>query len=360
MGELLDKLILFLCCVLLLPLQAFSPWCLAALLAALCLSSLNSYFPEKFSFCSSIGFLAAGCLRPEFFLFIPFLSYDLWRPCFRAVYLLLPSAVFFQLGRVSPLAMAVFFLYTGLSALLKLRTLALSRSRRDYKDLTDNAKEISLHLEQKNKELLEKQDYEIQVATLNERNRIAREIHDSVGHLLSRSILQLGALKAVHRQEPELNAQLDTLKSTLSQAMDSIRESVHDLHEESIDLRSQLETLCRGFTFCPISLQYDCGAMPLELKYCLIAIVREALSNIMRHYNATAAQVSAVEFPGFYQMIVQDNGIRQAAGDRAGIGLRNMEERLAAFHGNLTVSRKNGFRLFITIPKEDVHEAADY
>ena len=116
--------------------------------------------------------------------------------------------------------MAVFFLYTGLSALLKLRTLALSRSRRDYKDLTDNAKEISLHLEQKNKELLEKQDYEIQVATLNERNRIAREIHDSVGHLLSRSILQLGALKAVHRQEPELNAQLDTLKSTLSQAMD--------------------------------------------------------------------------------------------------------------------------------------------
>ena len=39
-------------------------------------------------------------------------------------------------------------------------------------------------MEQKNKELLEKQDYEIQVATLNERNRIAREIHDSVGHLL--------------------------------------------------------------------------------------------------------------------------------------------------------------------------------
>ena len=67
MGELLDKLILFLCCVLLLPLQAFSPWCLAALLAALCLSSLNSYFPEKFSFCSSIGFLAAGCLAAGIF-----------------------------------------------------------------------------------------------------------------------------------------------------------------------------------------------------------------------------------------------------------------------------------------------------
>ena len=45
-------------------------------------------------------------------------------------------------------------------------------------------------LTQKNKDLLEKQDYEIHVATLKERNRIAREIHDNVGHMLSRSLLQ--------------------------------------------------------------------------------------------------------------------------------------------------------------------------
>jgi signal transduction histidine kinase len=43
---------------------------------------------------------------------------------------------------------------------------------------------------------MEKQDYEIYLATLRERNRIAREIHDNVGHMLSRSILQIGALKA--------------------------------------------------------------------------------------------------------------------------------------------------------------------
>lgn len=359
MGELLDKLALFMCCVLLLPLEAFSPWCLAALLSAVCLSSLNSYFPEKFSQFSSSAFIAAGCFRPEFFLFVPFLAYDLWRPRFRILYCLLPVPVLFQLGQIPPMAMAAFFLYTGLSALLKLRTLSLDRSRQAYQNLTDNAKEVSLRLEQKNEDLLEKQDYEIQVATLNERNRIAREIHDSVGHLLSRSILQLGALMAVYRQPPELNAQLDTLKSTLSHAMDSIRESVHDLHDESIDLHSQLQTLCRNFDFCPITLQYDCGDMGLEVKYCLIAIAREALANIMRHSNATAASVSVVEFPGFYQMVVKDNGTKQSDGDKAGIGLKNMEDRVSLFHGNLTVSRKNGFRLFITIPKEAAHETAD-
>lgn len=102
MGELLDKLILFLCCVLLLPLQAFSPWCLAALLAALCLSSLNSYFPEKFSFCSSIGFLAAGCLRPEFFLFIPFSPMTYGGPASAPFTCFFRQPYFFSLGGCHP------------------------------------------------------------------------------------------------------------------------------------------------------------------------------------------------------------------------------------------------------------------
>lgn len=73
--------------------------------------------------------------------------------------------------------------------------------------------------------------------TLRERNRIAREIHDNVGHMLSRSILQMGALITIHKEEP-LHGQLAGVGETLNQAMNSIRESVHDLHDESIDLRA--------------------------------------------------------------------------------------------------------------------------
>ena len=59
----------------------------------------------------------------------------------------------------------------------------------------------------KKQEPMEKQDYEIYLATLRERNRIAREIHDNVGHMLSRSILQMGALITIHKEEP-LHGQL--------------------------------------------------------------------------------------------------------------------------------------------------------
>ena len=48
------------------------------------------------------------------------------------------------------------------------------------------------------------QDYEIYLATLKERNRIAREIHDNVGHMLTRSILQLGALSVINKDETEI------------------------------------------------------------------------------------------------------------------------------------------------------------
>jgi signal transduction histidine kinase len=95
-------------------------------------------------------------------------------------------------------------------------------------------------LEQKNKALMEKQDYEVRVATLRERNRIARDIHDHVGHLLTRAILQLGAIQTVSRGGP-LHEPLSGLKQTLDDSMTEIRRSLHDLHDASVDLAVELE-----------------------------------------------------------------------------------------------------------------------
>lgn len=204
-----------------------------------------------------------------------------------------------------------------------------------------------------NRELMEKQDYEVRLATLNERNRIAREIHDNVGHLLTRSILQVSALQVVVRQDEELCRELNGVKDSLSSAMDSIRRSIHDLHEESIDLRMQLLALTEAFSFCPVKLRYDAGELPKDVKYCFIAITREALSNIAKHSGATQAEVSVLEHPALVQLVVQDNGVRRGVRDRAGIGLQNMRDRVEAFHGVFRAEQAGeGFRIFISIPKE--------
>lgn len=250
--------------------------------------------------------------------------------------------------------------------------------------LRDDSTEKNLLLEEKNHMLVEKQNYEIYTATLKERNRIAREIHDNVGHLLSRSILITGAAKAVSTSEA-VSPLLDSLDISLNQAMTSIRTSVHDLHDESVNLRESVEGLISEFQFCPVSLDYDMGLeIPREIKYCFISIVKEALSNMVRHSNATGAHIVMREHPALYQLCIEDNGSlqknpcdfqRSAANKTSGtffgtslsqqvteadnfspqnrgMGLSNIRDRLIPLHGTLQITTDHGFRIFITIPKE--------
>lgn len=353
MNILLDKLALFVCCVSLLPLQEdwMTPVC--AVLCAVTLSAMGSYWERRlYLWAGFLLYVGASLFFPVFAVFLPLLFYDvaLEKPRWLLLFLVVPLFLLMRAQHFSALFSMLLFL--SVAFLLRMRTTSLLRTQAEYRTLRDSTKEFSLRLENKNKDLMEKQDYEIRLATLNERNRIAREIHDNVGHLLSSSILQVGALQAVN-QDPRLAGGLSTLRDTLSHAMDSIRQSVHNLHEESIDLYPQLDGLVKQFSFCPIKLDYEVeGSMRQEVKYCFITIVKEALSNIIRHSNATRVTITVREHPALYQLIIQDNGSQSTPPASGGLGLRSIADRVEALRGNLNIDRKNGFQLFISVPKE--------
>lgn len=217
----------------------------------------------------------------------------------------------------------------------------------------DDSRERNLLLAQKNKALLEKQDYEIYNATLKERNRIAREIHDNVGHVLSRGILMIGAARTINK-DTKMAVLLENLENSLNQAMNSIRSSVHDLHDEAVNLEETEKGLVREFTFCPVKMIYDMSrTVPREVKYCFISITKEAFANIMKHSNATEVQLVLREHPALYQLCVEDNGTdAEYEPGKAGIGIVNMRDRVKALGGTIQISTKSGFRIFITIPKK--------
>lgn len=205
-------------------------------------------------------------------------------------------------------------------------------------------------LKQSSARLIRNQNDQIYIATLKERNRIAREIHDNVGHMLSRALLLSGALLTICKEEALL-PHIRTLKDTLDEAMQAIRSSVHDLHDESVDLASSLRQLTEEFTFCPVRLQCDVGKqVPKEVKYCFLSITKEALHNVVRHSNATKVEVTVREHPGLYQLMVEDNGSAFSEGSD-GIGIANMRERVAALKGRILITRDSGFRIFISIPR---------
>lgn len=239
----------------------------------------------------------------------------------------------------------------ALALFLSWKTRRLLNLEHAFRLLRDTTTEYHLLLKQKNQDLIQKQDYEIHVATLKERNRIAREIHDNVGHMLSRSLLQSGALIAVNQQE-NLKEPLEALKGTLSSAMDSIRQSVHDLHNDSVDLKGSILELLSDFYEYQLQLDYDISSsVPAPIKYCFISIVKEALSNISRHSNATAISITLREHPMLYQLIVSDNGTVNSPGKTScGMGLANMAERIKQLNGNFSVTNEHGFRIFASIP----------
>lgn len=346
---------------------------------------VNLVGEEKYlHYIMTIAFVAAGIVFKEMWMFLPVVLYNML--CFY-------SPVYIGVGGIIVACEAPAFreyyglekemlIVAGLAAAVLLygRTRRLNELEQKYKRARDDSRELTLMLEKKNQDLLEKQDTEVYLATLKERNRIAREIHDNVGHMLSRSILMVGALKTVNQAE-NLKVPMEQLDQTLNEAMTNVRQSVHDLHDESVNLKEVMESLAEEFRFCPVQLTYDMGYdIPKEIKYSFIAITKEALNNVMRHSNANKVKILTREHPGLYQLIIEDNGTlderirpngdreeyaeKESAGktgndwktentESSGIGIENMKKRVRMLGGTMQIQKETGFRIFITVPKNE-------
>lgn len=372
MDRLADKILLLLYGLAGVALVGPDSACVAGFYLALALAACGFFLSGRLAVgILSSCFCLGAILQPEFRVFLPLLSYDMiggrqWIP----LALALGASL-----RVSSAATGIYLaLGYAFSLLLEGKSRELEKRGDRLRRIRDDGVEKTLLLKAKNKELQEKQDYEIYAATLQERNRIARDIHDNVGHVLSRTILMTGALKTMN-QDPNLKEPLAQLEESLQQAMDSIRASVHDIHDDSIDLKKSTEALLADFHFCPVELDYDMGrAIPRKVKYCFLTVLKEALVNVTKHSRATRVQVVVREHPALYQLRIQDNGKKDAGpsarfpesdskdarcvGDfpermeGSGIGLQNMRDRVEALQGHIQISRDKGFGIFITIPKE--------
>lgn len=352
MIDLIDKLIIFIACVALYAVDARYGMSVAPVIIALTISALNSYFDQKTLRLVFFGVYILICqFQPQFLVFLPLICYDVFVTKEQAISLLILIPIISHFKQCSQTLGIMLIILIFISYLVKFRTQGFIKMNSDFIKYKDTSKELSNLLNKKNSDLIEKQDYEINVATLNERNRIAMEIHDNVGHLLSRCLLQIGALMAINK-DAKLKENLSSIKDTMSQAMDSIRSSVHNLHDEAIDLYSQINGIVTNFTFCTTHLNYELNNnLDIKLKYCFIAIVKEALSNIIKHSSATEVDITLREHPAFYQLIIQDNGHVIGYSPENGIGLSNITDRVNSFNGNIHINIENGFKIFISIPK---------
>jgi len=350
-SGLLEKAILFVSSMIIYLSQPDFGVSVAVVLVPVIISGFLSYFDdERVKIILTTGFSVLCCFVPAAVIFMPLIAYDMLFNKFRYINLLAVIPLIHFSKSSSVLVLSIVIIMITFSILIRWHLNMQKQLHRKINELGDEAREMSIKLKKQNIELIEKQDNELYLATLNERNRIARDIHDSVGHLLSSAILQAGALITVSRDE-QVKTHLKELNETLSQAMNSIRASVHKIYEESIDLDMQIRELIKKFTFCEVNYDYNMYGDPdKRLKYTFISIIKEALSNVMRHSDATKVTIALNEHPALYQLIIKDNGKAKNTGN--GLGLTNMIDRVNSFNGNININTENGFEIFISIPKK--------
>lgn len=364
MYEILDKLLLMVGCVMLYVFHFDTVYAIVPIIITVSASCLFLYLEDnKIKIAGNLAFFILCAFVPAYIIFLPILLYDLFDTKYQISVVIVPLLILLNLNQYHTLLIAFTTVFLMTAFLLKRKTNRLKSLQLEYYNLRDSSASISLLLEEKNRNLLKNQEYEVNLATLNERNRISKELHDSIGHLLSRSLLQVGALLTISNEELTMEG-LTALKESLSQGMDQVRNTIHQMHDESIDLFNQIEQIVNNFTFCKVKYMYDIKHQPiLSVKHNIIAIVKEALSNIIRHSNATEVTIQLREHPALYQIIMKDNGtleevkrnlIRKNVAQNyfpQGMGLGNILERVKEMGGNVNIITEQGFTIFISIPK---------
>lgn len=193
-----------------------------------------------------------------------------------------------------------------------------------------------------------------ELATSRERNRLASELHDTLAHTLSGLSINLEAIKTVvPPKNEEAQEMLDHSLKTTRSGLDETRRVLKALRAgplEALGLKQALANLTEEASLRKsIPIVCDCPdrlpVLPLEVEQNIYRITQEGLENILRHANASTAQVKLAASNGNLELVIQDNGSGFDPDHVKGedkFGLQGLKERAAAIGGNLSVKSKPG------------------
>jgi signal transduction histidine kinase len=194
-----------------------------------------------------------------------------------------------------------------------------------------------------------------------ERKQISRELHDSVGQLLTANGLQLRALKSNRLLPEELRSHLEESCRLNAQALRQVRDLAMGLRPALLDdvsLVSALEWQARQFSrqtgiSALVEASGDSSDLPEANRICVYRCVQEALTNCAKHARAKHVRILLSVSNTAVDVVIEDDGIGLNQGTCSrGLGLVGMRERVDAVHGFFSVATRNqgGTALTLRIP----------
>ena len=231
-------------------------------------------------------------------------------------------------------------------------------------NLIEEQKRQRRELTQANRQLIRYALTLEQLAVSRERNRLARELHDTLAHTLSGLAVQLDAIAALWEQmPPRARLMLDHALSITRTGLDETRRSLQALRATPLDMGLPLairDLAERIAARAGLSLELglaDCASdLSPEVEQCYYRVAQEALENVVRHANATTVSILLQREGQQLVLQVADDGAGfTAESDRATnqLGIRGMRERAELIEGKLEVRSSEGQGTVVRLTYED-------
>ncbi|MCZ6616940.1 MAG: sensor histidine kinase [Gammaproteobacteria bacterium] len=201
-------------------------------------------------------------------------------------------------------------------------------------------------------ELLRRKQSEIErLAKVAERERIARDLHDLLGHTLSVSVLKARvAAKLIHRDPARAHREVEEIERISREALGQVREAVQGYRkagivEEFDNARSALYTANVKSSF---EIDEEATKAPSQIANVLAMVLRETITNVIRHADATVCEVELVSVEEAVELKVTDDG---AGGTFVeGAGLTGMRERVELLGGSMQIDSASGTSVRVRLP----------
>lgn len=182
-----------------------------------------------------------------------------------------------------------------------------------------------------------------------ERERIARDLHDILGHTLSVIILKSELAARVIDGDPKLaKAQIEDVERISREALREVREAIVGYRQG--DLQSELERARSTLQTAGLQVEQHCETVeiPSAHERVIALVLREAVTNIVRHANAKRCTITLRRSGSGYALAVRDDGTGSVL--EPGMGMRGIRERVAALGGTANWRSDQGTQMLIEVP----------
>lgn len=197
------------------------------------------------------------------------------------------------------------------------------------------------------------------VASLKERNYIAQKMHDSLGHRITASVMQLEVTKEMMDKDNDTSKRcLDNAMNNLKEGMDEIRLCLRNIKPEGESISIQdIKELLNKFQYetsikTSLIIKGTLAKVTTNQLQAIIQNITESLTNVCKYSNATTVSVSLATYNKVLTVQIKDNGVGSTKIIK-GLGLKGMEERTSKINGRINFSGEEGFTINMIIMLEE-------